>query len=379
MSKRRVLDRFVVGLCVVSFCSVPALAQDVLHYRFDGGCGSEVIQFGEGAGAASIDTGLAGGPDAARVPGRFGGGLAGSPAGAAATWLRTGWAPDSPSGDFTVAMWLRNRPGNPTVLPFGYLFGATSGQLRMYIGSTGRLWLDGLPGVAVASTDLTPLLNAGWVHVACVVDSGSLEATFYVNGLPELAVSIGVGAWLMGTDFTIGARDGAGTAPAALDIDEFLWHEGLLNVTQIQSLVASPRAGTGAYTLGAAQACAGPAISLAPTGGRPTIGNQVFGVEVTTANQALVVFAAGFDRCSFGTAPLPIDAGALLPQLAGCAIVVEPITTASGVGGASPVTFPLPIPASLTIAPSVYVQALSIDTTTLQPSLSDGFAVAVGR
>src|SRR5690606_5659217 len=76
-------------------------AQNVLHYKFDGGCGSEVINFASGAGNALLSTTLAGGPDAARVVGMFGQALTGSNSTVGNTRVDTGWAPFTASGDFS--------------------------------------------------------------------------------------------------------------------------------------------------------------------------------------------------------------------------------------------------------------------------------------
>ncbi|MFK7739571.1 MAG: LamG-like jellyroll fold domain-containing protein [Planctomycetota bacterium] len=360
------------------------LAQDLVHYRFDGGCGSEAIGFAPGSPRGQIATTSAGGISGARVPGAFGTALSGSTPGLDSTRVDTGWMPDTPSGDFSIAMWLRNHAGNPATIPFGYVFGATGAQLRLYIGSSGRLQLDGFPANTLTATDLTSRLNSGWVHVACVVDSGAFEATWYIDGVPEQPDPFGVPVWVAGTDFTIGARDTAGAFPSPLDIDEFLWREGALLPSEVQALAAGPRAAIGSYTSGTATPCgAAGALTLDATGGEPALGNSAFALRVTPASNSLSVLVVGLDRCQIqGQSsppgpPLPLDAGALLAEFAGCQLLAEPLVLQASVGSGSSTT-PLPIPAALTGFPTVYAQALSLDLSTLQASNTLGLAVATG-
>lgn len=371
-------SRVRFSLLAIVLMPLVASAQEILHYKFDEGCGSEVAQFGTAAGNAVLSTTLPGGPDAARVPGKFGGALRGSDLVTSSTRIDTGWMPDSPSGDFSFAMWLRNAPGNPTTIPFGYVFGATGGQLRMYIGPTGNFWLDGFAGVVATGANLTSILNAGWVHIACTVDSGSLEATWYINGAQQLPVPFGGPAWISGNDFTIGARDNLGSSPCALDIDEFVWREGLWSILDIQALFAEPRAAVANYTSGTSQGCGG-LVTITSLGGRPTYGNLGFDLQVDHGAAVLVALAAGFDRCSIGAATLPLDAGLLLPQLAGCQLLLDPVLVLVTTSTGTATTFPLPIPAVLPAAATVYFQAATLDTNTLGGAMSSGFVVAVGR
>src|SRR5436190_1591240 len=134
------------------------LAQGVLHYKFDEHCSSEVVNFAAGSaiGNATIVTTLAGGVAAARTSGQFDGALTGTttvPAGT--TYLNTGWAPSTLSGSFSFSMWIRNTPGNPTAIPFGYLFGATGSNFRLFTGSSGFLFLSSVPGSATSNVNLT--------------------------------------------------------------------------------------------------------------------------------------------------------------------------------------------------------------------------------
>ena len=163
----------------------------------------------------------------------------------------------------------------------------------MYIGPTGNFWLDGFAGVVATGANLTSILNAGWVHIACTVDSGSLEATWYINGAQQLPVPFGGPAWISGNDFTIGARDNLGSSPCALDMDEFVWREGLWSILDIQALFAEPRAAVANYTSGTSQGCGG-LVTITSLGGRPTYGNLGFDLQVD--HGAAVLVARGHGR-----------------------------------------------------------------------------------
>ena len=123
--------------------SASLTAQDVLHYNFDERCGAEVVNLAAGStvGNATIVTTLPAGVAAARVPGQFDQALTATtfPGGTPSTYLRTGWAPASPTGNLSFGLWIRNQPGNPAALPFGYRFGATGGNFRLFTGSSGRM------------------------------------------------------------------------------------------------------------------------------------------------------------------------------------------------------------------------------------------------
>jgi hypothetical protein len=352
-------------------------AQEVLHFRFEEGCGSEVIGLAPGSARGTLTAqGAAAG--SGRLTGAFGQGLSGSIPGQTSVRVDTGWVPDAPTGDFSFAMWLRNHQGNPTTIPFGYLFGATGGQLRMYIGSTGRVTLDGFPAVAVTNASLTADLNAGWTHLACVVDSGSVEATFYINGVPEQPAFFGAPAWISGSNFTIGARDDSGSSPSPLDIDEFLWIDGLWNANQVQALAAAPRAGVGAFDSNTGPGCGAPGSLQLTAIGMPTLGNSTFALRAAPASASLVVLAVGLDRCALGgVAPLPLDIGTVFAPLAGCPLLVDPVVTIAA-AGAGPLVAPLPIPAVLPGLPTVFAQAFGIDLSTLAAASSEGIAAHPG-
>ncbi|MFK7740017.1 MAG: LamG-like jellyroll fold domain-containing protein [Planctomycetota bacterium] len=357
-------------------------AQAVLHYKFDGGCGSEVINFAPAssaaAGGATITTTAPGGVDAARIGGRYGQSLGGSGAAFGETRCDTGWQPSTIAGDFTFAMWLRNRSGMGS-LPFGYLFGASGGSFRLFTGGSGRLFLSGMPSAVTSSADLTAQLNSGWVHVGCVVDNTSMSATFYIDGVAEPSVGLAAPVALLGTDFTIGARGNTGGSSSSLDTDEFTFYDrALLPVEILQMATATvPVAANGGYQNAAPSQCGAGGVQVAGVG-LPVSGNSSYAIDVTATASSLVLLFGGLDRCQAGGAvPLPFAVGTVTPLLTGCFVVADPVVVVNGVAAGAPVTFPLPIPAGLQ-ATSVYLQALGLDVTNLAASMSDGIAVSTG-
>lgn len=365
-------------------------AQNLMHYKFDERCGAEVVNFAPGTtlGNAAIVTTEAGGPDAARVAGQFDQAMTGAffPGGAPKTYLDTGWAPVSTTGSFSFAMWLRNRPGNPASIPFCYLFGATTAtgaplaNFRLFTGSSGRLFLSGFPGAATSAANLSAQLNAGWVHVACTVDGSAMQATWYVNGVADPAVSFTQPVFLAGSNFAIGARETtSGSNPSPLDTDEFLFTESVWTPTEVLALSLAPRAGDGDYTSGTTTQCGAGNVVLGSTGGAPALGNLAYSLTVTTTTPSLFLLLAGFDKCNFGgSVPLPLDGTPLLPLLSGCWILADAPVTLSGVTTAGPTTLALPIPATVPVSTHIYTQVLSLDLATFASSMSSGFVSSTG-
>lgn len=361
----------------------PLCAQDVLHYKFDEHCGAEVINFAPGSlvGNASITTTLPGGVDDARITGQFDEALSGTmyPLGGGNTYLSTGWAPATTTGNFSFAMWIRNLPGNPAAISFGYLFGADGGNFRLFTGSSGKLFLSGFPGSATSAANLTPLLNAGWVHVACTVDSTALQAIWYINGVADPAVTLTAPVALAGTDFAVGARDTNGSSLSPLDTDEFVLSAGVWTPAEVALLAVSPRAGDGDYTAGVTTQCGAGNLVIGSAGGAPAIGNLNYALTVSATTPSLFLLLVGLDRCTFGGAlPLPLDGTPLLPLLNGCWIVTDAPVLLNGVATGGPATLPLPIPATVSNSLSIYTQALGLDLATGASSMSNGFASSTG-
>ncbi|HEX5051675.1 MAG TPA: LamG-like jellyroll fold domain-containing protein [Planctomycetota bacterium] len=361
-------------------------AQDLLHYKFDEHCGDEVINFAAGSpvGNATMHSTLPGGTTAARIPGQFGDAMSATifPLGPGTTYLNTTWPPNTVTGNLSFAMWIRNPPGNPAAIAFGYLFGAsgTSANFRLFTGSSGKMFLAGLPNSVTSAVDLTPLLNAGWVHIACTVDSAALQAIWYINGVADPAVTLTAPVAILGTDFTIGARANTGSNPSPLDTDEFLLSQNVWTPAEVLALASAPRAGDGDYASGITAQCGAGNISLGSSGGPPAVGNLGYTLEVSATAPSLFLLLAGFDKCTFGGAiPLPLDGTPILPLLSGCWILADAPVILNGVVAVGPTPMPLPIPATTPVATNVYTQALGIDLNTFATSMSSGFATSTGQ
>jgi hypothetical protein len=375
--KSPLLSAFAIAVVIAA-----APSQDVLHYKFDERCGAEVINFAPSAVAnGAIVTNLPGGASAARVAGQFDQALTGSafPGPSSTTHLVTGWAPTTTTGNFSFASWIRNRPGNPTAIAFGYLFGATGGNLRLFTGSSGRMFLSGFPGGATSAADLTPLLNAGWVHIACTVDAAALQATWYINGVADPAVTFTGAVALAGTNFAVGSRSSTGSNYSPLDTDEFLWSDSVWTAAEVLALAAAPRAADGDYTSDVTVQCGGGSTVVSGVGGEPFAGNLSYGLSVATATPSLFLLLVGFDRCLFnGAVPLPLDGTPLLPLLNGCFILADAPVIVSGTALGSPATVPFPLPATVPASTNLYVQSLSLDLATTASTMSFGFAISTG-
>lgn len=370
----------------ILFSSVLALlpvlpAQDILHFKFDGGCGSEAINFAPGGSNGAITTTAPGGVAVARISGRYVTALGGSGSAYGNTWMDTGWAPGTSTGNYSFAMWIRNRPQTGSI-GFGYLFGATGSgaSFRLFTGSSGKLFLSDNGYSATSVNDLTALLNAGWVHVACVVDGNNLSATWYINGVADPAVTLSGPVAPSGTDFTIGARSTSGSSPSPLDTDEFRLTDQLWTPAEVLAMATGtrPMAADADYDLGVPAQCGAGNVTLSSGGGAPAIGNANYTLEVSATSPSIVVLVAGFNRCQFGgVVPLPLDLTPLVAFLPGCFLVTDAPVAVNGVAVGTPAVFPLAIPANAPTG-TIYAQALGLDLTTSASSMSDGFAIAIG-
>lgn len=348
-------------------------------YKFNEICGAEVVNFavGSATGNATIVTTLAGGVDAARVAGQFGEALSGSGTTATErTYLNTGWAPGTYTGDFSISMWLRNRPGNPSALGFGYLFGADGGNFRCFTGSSAKLFLSGMPGSATSVLNLTTLLNAGWVHAACTVDATSLQAIWYINGVADPAVTLTGAVSMPATNFAIGARNAVGSSWSPLDTDEFLFTSRVLTAGEVAGLAAAPHGGDGRF----GTSCNNSVLS--GNGQRPALGNTAYGLTVSGPSNALAWILFGFSRCSMlgGTVSLPTSLGAFEPGLTGCTGytdidfgLVGPIV----VLGTGSLAFPMPSGAGWA-GLDFWGQSVMLDLSTTQLRASNGIGISIG-
>lgn len=290
-------------------------AQDILHYKFEAGCGDTVINFADGTtvGSGKFVCTLPNSPASAWTQGKWGGGMAGSDksGGTGNNYLQTGWNIGTFTGSFSISMWIRNKPGNPSAIAFGYLFGAIGSSFRCFTGSSGKLFVGGWggsPGNLVNTADLTTLLNAGWTHVALVVDDSNKVATYYINGTADAPITLTGNVSFTGTDFRVGLNNSTSTSP--MDFDEFLFTRRVLTPAEVTALSTSPQAGAGPIGTG------NPARLIA--NGRPNLGNLLFNVTIQDTQAQSYYLYIGSNRCSLLNGPaLPLDLGTLIPAFTG--------------------------------------------------------------
>jgi hypothetical protein len=378
----------------VSTLSSLVQGQDFIHYKFDSPCTTEVINYATGPSALPgngvLETTSTISP---WQGGMFGGALAGGAAVAPTFYnrVRTGWDPSTQpvTGSLTIAWFLRKRNAPGTAL--GYLMGAPSGGFRMFTnGVAGRglyqriILAGGGNGVnatiandfylPATAADVQTLAAAGWVHIAMVIDAVAQTATWYVNGAQALQLTGVPGALINAAGpFQVGYY----SSPSPYDTDEFLMSFRAYTPAEILALSLLPQAGDGDYLSNTAAQCG--TLGLGSFCGRPSIGNAGYGLSINTAATGLWVLLFGFDRCTFGGAiPLPFDGGLLSPIAAGCQVLTDIATTASGlaVGNANvPLVIP---PVSAFAGLNIYSQAGLIDFATNAVSASNGLAISIG-
>jgi hypothetical protein len=322
-----------------------AAQTDVLYYKFEGG-GTKALNYADNSpapGEGPITNTLTTAPTTSYVPGRFGEALTSglTPAPYQANYVDTGWAP-SVTGDYTWAMWMRNSRGTagPSLT---YVAGVpVSGQFRIYGGSSILLTVGGAGGATYYSTNANvyQLATAGWVHVAFVVDTTAMTATYYINGVPETPDPLTALPNIVGSTFYIG-RQTTANAPSIYDIDEFRFLTRAATATEVQAWATLNGAGASEF----GNACG---ASLTTTNGLPQLGNPLFGFAVSApaAASSLGVLALGLSRTTWGAVPLPLDLGLVLPPLAGCQLECSPDVTLTVVtDAAGNAQQPLPLPA----------------------------------
>jgi hypothetical protein len=316
---------------------------EVLYYKFEGG-GTKALNYAASSpapGEGPITNTLTTAPTTSFVPGPYGDALTSGVAQTPyqANWVDTGWAPNV-TGDYSWAMWMRNSRGNPGP-SLTYVAGIpVSGQFRIYSGSSILLTVGGAGGTTYYSTNANvfQLATAGWVHVAFVVDTTAMTATYYINGVPEAPDPLTALPNIVGSTFYIG-RQTTANAPSVYDIDEFRFLTRAATAAEVQVWATQNGAGASAFGAG----CGG---TLTAQNGPPTIGNLTFGMQGTSSAPSSVgVLALGLSRTQWGALPLPLDLGlALGAPLAGCQLECSPdvtLTVITDPAGAFQQPFPL--------------------------------------
>jgi len=372
-------------------------AQDLIHYKFDGGCTNEVINYAQGSplGSGTIEVGT-GAPAgfASRDPnGQFGQALTGGSHTSPVYYnrVKTGWMnPAINGGDFTLAFWMKER--TPIGTSLSYMW-STAGSFRLFTGGVGGVGLyqrvivsSGGNGVNATvandlylATDVQTLAAAGWVHIALVIDSTAQTAVWYINGAADTTIT-GVGGTMINGTGEVHLGNHSGTSGWAYDIDEFIVSQRAFLPAEIFALSQAPRAGAGAYDSEILAQCG--STTLADAMGPPSLGNLGYQLTVNSSATGLYSLLIGSNRCSFagGVFSLPLDAATLNPLAAGCFVLSDGDFGGSGGGiTGGPVTIPLPIPNDPNLMGlAAYAQVAVLDVVNLGVEASNGWALGLG-
>jgi len=364
--------RTLLFVCPLLLASLPA-QNDVLHYKFDTGSGDTVLNFADGSQSAPRLGRIVSNGAGSWTAGRFGRGFAGL----ARTLtmhnrVETGWAA-SVNGDFTCACFLRATGGGPPPADSDILGVPVTGGFRMHAGG-GPLMVEGVDATNTSystTANVWQLANAGWVHVAFVVDTNRSTATFYVDGARDASFAIGGGAAITGADFWIGQQLAAQRG-SVYDLDEVRLLTRAATPLEVQAWSQE----SAATDVGFGRGCGG--VMLAQNG-PPRLGNGSYAVAIGSLSSGSGVLALGGSRTALGALPLPIDLGLFLSSLAGClwhcsSELTFPMQLDLQGGGA----FGLGIPASPSLLNrSVYAQALFTDFA--REETTNALAVSIGR
>lgn len=379
--------RRTLTLSLALSLATPTTAQDLLLYKFEGACTTEVINYAPlGLPNGTLQIGLGTG----FTPGYVGDALAGGDTVAnLRNVVRTGWNPslDPITGNLTIAFWARQ--ATPVTTAATYLFGMLTTGFRLATsgGAGNGLWLRSLggptPDLLLPDTivNFRALAAANWVHTAVTIEASTGSANWYINGNSVLTVP-GYSAIDINTfgEFLVGGY--GATLASPYHLDEFLLSRRLYTPAEIAQLANGTRAGVGTYTSGAPGQCGAGNVTLDTVGGRPALGNLTHGIRITTTGPALWLLLYGETRCTFGgSLPLPLAGGLLLPQLNGCTILADAPILLSGFSGGpgTPSLVPLPITSTTPMGAWAWCQALAIQVGSNNVAMSDGLALSVGN
>lgn len=353
-------------------------AQELLRYRFEAGCGSQVINFAANSPApneGTIVTNFAGAPATSWTPGQFGLGLKGASTVAPAThnYVNTGWVPGTITGSMTWATWLKMDPAAPTP-SLTYVFGNGT-TFRVFTGGGGFFLTSSWGGSNVNTTaNIQTLARAGWTHLACVLDGSTLQAQYFVNGVPENPITMSAAVNWTGANFFVGKHSGL-TNASIFDLDDFVLVNRAMSAAEIGVLATSPYAADGRF----GSTC-GPLLQ--GNGQLPAVGNAAYGFSVNGPQTGFCWVLFGYSRCTIagGSLPLPVDLGLFEPSLAGCLGHVDNDVGALGtvlVSGTANFGFPLPAWQGLA-GLNLYGQGFTLDGATAQLRASNALAIGVG-
>ena len=352
-------------------------AQDILFYRFDDAYGTKATNSAVGSPAPSVGTiisALPNAPASSWVPGRFGSALAGGQASPIQpNRVDTGWVPNTFTGSYSYALWVRLARGQAAPSLF-YAFGqATSGSFRAFSGTSGVLFTSGAGTTVSTVANIYSLATTNWVHIAFVADATTLTGTYYINGVAEPSKVIVVPTFTSAVAFTIGQQ--LTTSPGSIwDIDEFLFTRNVLTATEVLDLASRSRAGDAPYGGGCGN------LTLGNGGTQPSIGNLLYQVTLTSPTVLSFSLGLGTNRASLGSIALPFDLSTVIGGLPTCLIdTALDIGSISGVKTAGAFKVGLPIPNNLALDGfTLFLQTPAVGGT-VPLDVSNAFSVGLGK
>ena len=353
-------------------------AQDTIHYKFDAGYGTKVINYAAGSpvpAEGTITSTKPNAPAASWIPGVFNTGFAGAVQSPNQNNLVTsGWNPGTISSSISYACWVKTSPSTPNP-SLSYLFGAT--PFRAYTGAGAILTTGWNAGNQYVTSRVNVFTQAklGWLHIALVLDNSTMQATYYHNGVAETPIAMTGPVSITSSGFWVGADSPthATNYPSVYDLDEFVFATRAITAAEIAVLAASPRAGDAGYGGG----CGG--LTLASAGGAPQVGNLAYQLTLTSTWAGSFTIGFGSNRSSVGGLPLPFDLGTVLPGLGTCLVDSSfDLLMLSGGKGPGTANVGLPIPMNPTLAGlTLYLQAPAFGGPG-PLSLSNAFSLGIG-
>jgi hypothetical protein len=337
-------------------------AQDAIHYKFDGRCGTAVVNYADPSPAPRHGLITASATHQPWVQGLWGGAFDGNTDIFTVARIDTGWSLAAAAGSFSYAAWVRI-PGTTgiglphtllTTVGTGFVSGTATGLFEGHL-LTQWATASGPQGLSITAADVKALATQRWVHLAFVIDVAAGSYTAYVDGAVDHSNALAgsaPGNW-SGT-LQVGALG------SSFVVDELVVATRAFSAAEVTALHAGPRAAAGAYGAGG---CRG--ALLATTGGPPRVPNPGFRLQVADSNGQAGIYSISVasNRCAFGPIPIPFDLGLISPLVAGCiADAPNDMGTIGGSYAGGVASVPLPIPgAAIFIGFGVYCQAALIE------------------
>ena len=378
--------------CLAVAAVAPLPAQDIIYYKFESGGGTSVINYAHDEPSVPREGAVWTSPSGPTLeepwgPGVYGGGFAPGSRPWVGAEIDTGWD-HSVTGDLTVAFFVRvihPLPAGDGGILCGGAANRGPGGITMSIsnisGRVGYVGFSWRPGSGSQSVDLQrniySLAFTRWVHIAINIDRSARVARWYVDGIPEIPQAIGVWNNIAGASnhFNIGQWDDSYYA-----FDEFRVSLRNVPAAEVLSWAQDELAAHGAF--GTACHPFGRNVLLDGTsGGLPALGNANYALAVYGLPQSSAVLLLGASNQSLSGISLPLDLGAVFPELNGCFLRSSAEAALPGtVGPTGALAFPLPIPdAPRLVGTVLYSQALLTSSILSTTMLTNAYASSIGN